>query len=110
MLESRRIVGIAVGVLRAPRWISHCGGAARQADRHRVGRIFLGGDLPAGSEWHERIEIVAAMSTGPIPGVGEIATPSAVLPRPDGHVAWASAEPDAAGLPEALTIWVGAPA
>ncbi|MEV6139559.1 hypothetical protein AB0L63_26590 [Nocardia sp. NPDC051990] len=59
------------------------------------------------------MEIVAATRHSKqwtVPGVGEIPTPAAVLLRPDGYVAWASEEPDAAGLPEALTVWVGAPA
>ena len=92
-------------------------GATRVHELLRAGRPVLlaldGNDLPAVPEWSDRIEIVAATSRSEhwaIPGIGEIPPPAAVLLRPDGYVAWASAEPDAAGLPEALTVWVGAPA
>jgi 3-(3-hydroxy-phenyl)propionate hydroxylase len=38
--------------------------------------------------------------------VGEVAAPSAVLIRPDGHVAWVG-EGTGAGLGDALTTWFG---
>ncbi|MEV0292209.1 FAD-dependent monooxygenase [Nocardia sp. NPDC050710] len=41
--------------MHSPRWVSHYGDAARQADRYRVGRVFLAGDAahihyPAGGQ------------------------------------------------------------
>ncbi|MEU0503363.1 FAD-dependent monooxygenase [Nocardia sp. NPDC005998] len=92
-------------------------GATRVHELLRGGRPVLlvldGNDVPAVPQWHDRFDIVRADSRGAhwaVPGVGEIPTPAAVLLRPDGYVAWASEEPAAAGLPEALTVWVGAPA
>jgi len=38
---------------------------------------------------------------------GTVAAPTAVLVRPDGHVAWVG-ESSADGLSEALTTWCGA--
>jgi hypothetical protein len=38
--------------------------------------------------------------------VGEVTAPSAVLVRPDGHVAWVAEGTDA-GLRDALTTWFG---
>jgi hypothetical protein len=43
-----------------------------------------------------------------LPVLGEVASPAAVLIRPDGHVAWAG-ELEDPGLPAALTTWFGAP-
>jgi 3-(3-hydroxy-phenyl)propionate hydroxylase len=42
-----------------------------------------------------------------LPVVGEVTAPTAVLVRPDGHVAWVG-ENSAVGLTEALTTWCGA--
>lgn len=41
--------------MHSPRWVTHYGDAARQADRYRVGRVFLAGDaahihFPAGGQ------------------------------------------------------------
>ncbi len=58
-----------------------------------------------------RVTLVDAESPGPwvLPVVGTVTAPTAVLVRPDGHVAWVG-EGTAAGLDEALTTWFGAPA
>lgn len=66
-----------------------------------------GNDLPAVSEWHDRIEILAATSRSEhwtIPAYGEIPTLAAAPLRPDGYAASASEGPDAVGLPQALII------
>lgn len=61
--------------------------------------------------WAARLLHVAARPLGPweLPVLGAVAAPSAVLVRPDGHVAWVG-EGSPQGLREALTAWVGAPA
>ena len=46
------------------------------------------------------------MLAGELPVLGEITAPSAVLIRPDGHVAWAGELPDPE-LPRALATWFG---
>jgi 3-(3-hydroxy-phenyl)propionate hydroxylase len=58
--------------------------------------------------WAERVQLVDASCAGPweLPVLGEVSAPSAVLVRPDGHVAWVG-EPRDAGLRDALTTWFG---
>jgi hypothetical protein len=41
-----------------------------------------------------------------LPALGAVAAPSAVLIRPDGHVAWVGEGTDQ-GLRDALTTWFG---
>jgi 2-polyprenyl-6-methoxyphenol hydroxylase-like FAD-dependent oxidoreductase len=62
------------------------------------------------SLWADRVQSVDASYDGPweLPVVGEVDPPSAVLVRPDGHVAWVGTGSEA-GLPDALTTWFGAP-
>ncbi|WP_227998927.1 FAD-dependent monooxygenase [Nocardia australiensis] len=93
------------------------GGDARVCELLRTARPILlvlnGNDAPLVPQWHDRIDIVRAASAAElwnIPGVGDIPAPAAVLLRPDGYAAWVSDEPGNAGLTEALTTWVGAPA
>jgi len=58
--------------------------------------------------WAERVQLVDASYAGiwELPVVGEVTAPSAVLVRPDGHVAWVGEGTDA-GLRDALTTWFG---
>ena len=58
--------------------------------------------------WAERVQLVDASYAGPweLPVLGEVSAPSAVLVRPDGHVAWVGEGRDA-GLRDALTRWFG---
>jgi len=58
--------------------------------------------------WAERLQLVNASYVGPweLPVLGEVSAPSAVLVRPDGHVAWVGEGRDA-GLRDALTTWFG---
>ncbi len=53
-----------------------------------------------------RVQVVEAEYAGAweLPVVGPVAAPTAVLVRPDGHVAWVGEHSDA-GLPEALAAW-----
>jgi 3-(3-hydroxy-phenyl)propionate hydroxylase len=58
--------------------------------------------------WTDRVQMVEASYEGrwDLPVVGEVSAPSAVLIRPDGHVAWTGdlADPH---LPSVLTAWFG---
>ncbi|MCK1722524.1 FAD-dependent monooxygenase [Bradyrhizobium sp. 141] len=58
--------------------------------------------------WADRIGVVDAAYDGPweLPAIGRVAAPSAVLVRPDGHVAWVG-DASQDGLEEALTRWFG---
>jgi len=58
--------------------------------------------------WAERVQLVDASYAGSweLPALGEVSAPSAVLVRPDGHVAWVGEGRDA-GLRDALTTWFG---
>jgi 3-(3-hydroxy-phenyl)propionate hydroxylase len=61
--------------------------------------------------WSDRVQLIDAESAGgwELPALGVIAAPSAVLVRPDGHVAWVGERNDM-GLSDALTTWFGPPA
>jgi hypothetical protein len=60
--------------------------------------------------WADRVKRVDARYTGTweLPVLGAVAAPSAVLIRPDGHVAWVGDGTDQ-GLRDALTTWFGPP-
>jgi 3-(3-hydroxy-phenyl)propionate hydroxylase len=64
----------------------------------------------ASSPWAGRVERVDARYTGAweLPLLGAVAAPTAVLIRPDGHVAWVADGTDQ-GLRDALTTWFGPP-
>jgi 2-polyprenyl-6-methoxyphenol hydroxylase-like FAD-dependent oxidoreductase len=61
--------------------------------------------------WVDRVQMVDAEYAGAweLPALGKVPAPSAVLIRPDGHVAWVG-DLSQRGLPEALTTWFGPPA
>ena len=61
--------------------------------------------------WANRVQFVKASYAGAwvLPVVGAVPAPSAVLVRPDGHVAWVE-DGNNAGLADALTTWFGPPA
>jgi 2-polyprenyl-6-methoxyphenol hydroxylase-like FAD-dependent oxidoreductase len=61
--------------------------------------------------WADRVQLVDAKYDGTweLPALGAVAAPTAVLIRPDGHVAWAG-EQTQAGLTDALATWFGPPA
>jgi 3-(3-hydroxy-phenyl)propionate hydroxylase len=61
------------------------------------------------AEWSDRVTLLDARFEGvwELPVIGAVATPAAVLVRPDGHVAWVGEEM-VAGLHDALTTWFGA--
>ncbi len=60
--------------------------------------------------WADRVQRIDARYDGAweLPVVGVVAAPTAVLVRPDGHVAWVG-EGKSDGLRDALTRWFGAP-
>jgi 2-polyprenyl-6-methoxyphenol hydroxylase-like FAD-dependent oxidoreductase len=62
----------------------------------------------ASSGWADRIKRIDARHAGAwaLPVLGAITAPTAVLIRPDGHVAWVGAGTDH-GLRDALTTWLG---
>ena len=61
--------------------------------------------------WANRVQLIDAQYAGPweLPVLGAVAAPTAVLIRPDGHVAWVGEQGAQAGLPDALTTWFGPP-
>jgi hypothetical protein len=60
--------------------------------------------------WAERVKLVDARYDGvwELPVLGAVPAPTAVLIRPDGHVAWVGEQADP-GLADALTAWFGSP-
>jgi len=79
---------------------------------HDARPVLLNLGEPGGfdvSPWANRVRLVDARHDGvwELPVLGEVAAPSAVLIRPDGHVAWAGDLTDAE-LPRALATWFGA--
>ena len=59
--------------------------------RARPVLLELGGPRLDVGAWADRVQHVLATHNGAweLPVVGEVAAPTAVLVRPDGHVAWA---------------------
>ena len=60
--------------------------------------------------WADRVQLIDAEYRGEweLPVFGAVTAPTAVLIRPDGHVAWVGDGTDL-GLDEALTTWFGTP-
>jgi 3-(3-hydroxy-phenyl)propionate hydroxylase len=58
--------------------------------------------------WADRVQLIDAehVGTWELPVVGAVPPPTAVLIRPDGHVAWVGDHAHT-GLPDALTTWFG---
>jgi 3-(3-hydroxy-phenyl)propionate hydroxylase len=63
-----------------------------------------------GTPWADRVQLIDADHVGPweLPVLGAVSAPTAVLVRPDGHVAWVGDGTDT-GLHDALTTWFGTP-
>jgi len=92
------------------------------AERHPVGArvqhntrpVLLNLDKPGGFDitpCAARVQLVDGSHAGGVwelPVLGEVTAPTAVLIRPDGHVAWVGDLTDP-GLPDALTTWFGPP-
>jgi hypothetical protein len=60
------------------------------------------------AEWSTRIDLVDATCDAPweLPAIGTVDSPTALLIRPDGHVAWVGERADAS-LTEAMATWFG---
>ena len=60
------------------------------------------------ASWADRVQSIDAGYVGPwdLPVLGPVTAPSAVLVRPDGHVAWVG-DGTRDGLDDALTTWFG---
>jgi 2-polyprenyl-6-methoxyphenol hydroxylase-like FAD-dependent oxidoreductase len=81
---------------------------------HRAQPLLLNLDTPgtldAARPWADRVPVVEATHDGAweLPVLGEVDAPSAVLVRPDGHVAWVGdGDPAHPGLTVALEAWFG---
>src|SRR6059036_2444786 len=80
---------------------------------HDARPVFLNLGSPGDFDiapWSDRVQVVDATYGGAweLPALGEVAAPTAVLIRPDGHVAWVGGRADT-GLTDALTTWFGPP-
>jgi 2-polyprenyl-6-methoxyphenol hydroxylase-like FAD-dependent oxidoreductase len=78
---------------------------------HNARPVLLNLGAPGAFEitpWAERVQLIDAAYDGvwELPVLGVVAAPTAVLIRPDGHVAWVG-DGTATGLPGALTTWFG---
>jgi 2-polyprenyl-6-methoxyphenol hydroxylase-like FAD-dependent oxidoreductase len=81
---------------------------------HDARPVLLNLGEPGGfdiAQWPDRVQLIDAEYAGvwELPVIGAVTAPTAVLIRPDGHVAWVGDDPTHAGLPEALTSWFGRP-
>ncbi|HEX8754241.1 MAG TPA: FAD-dependent monooxygenase [Solirubrobacterales bacterium] len=80
---------------------------------HRARPLLLNLGRPGALElgaWGDRVQLLDAQHSGrwELPAIGEVPAPTAVLVRPDGHVAWVG-EPGDPGLQDALSTWFGPP-
>jgi 2-polyprenyl-6-methoxyphenol hydroxylase-like FAD-dependent oxidoreductase len=80
---------------------------------HEARPVLLNLGEPGGldiTSWADRIQLIDAKYAGTweLPVLGAVRAPTAVLIRPDGHVAWTGDGTDL-GLRDALTTWFGPP-
>jgi flavin-dependent dehydrogenase len=81
---------------------------------HNAQPVLLNLGEPGGFDiapWADRVQLINATYAGTweLPVVGAVTAPTAVLIRPDGHVAWVG-DLTHQGLPGALATWFGPPA
>jgi 2-polyprenyl-6-methoxyphenol hydroxylase-like FAD-dependent oxidoreductase len=81
---------------------------------HQARPVLLNLGEPGGpgiTPWADRVQLIDATYAGTweLPVLGAVTAPTAVLIRPDGHVAWVG-EGTSLGLTDALTTWFGPPA
>ncbi len=80
---------------------------------HDARPVLLNLGEPGGFDvtpWADRVRLIDAEYAGvwELPVLGAVTAPTAVLIRPDGHVAWVG-DGTYLGLPDALTTWFGPP-
>jgi 2-polyprenyl-6-methoxyphenol hydroxylase-like FAD-dependent oxidoreductase len=80
---------------------------------HEARPVLLNLSEPGSLEigpWRDRVQAVDGAYDGiwVLPVLGEVPAPTAVLVRPDGHVAWVGTSTEE-GLEESLTTWFGPP-
>ena len=80
---------------------------------HEARPVLLDLGTPGGLDitpWADRVQLVEAehVDRWELPVLGAVAAPTAVLVRPDGHVAWVG-DDSGTGLHDALTTWFGPP-
>ena len=80
---------------------------------HDARPVLLNLGEPGGFDiaaWADRVQLIDARYDGvwELPALGAVTAPTAVLIRPDGHVAWVG-DHHLLGLPDALTTWFGPP-
>ncbi len=80
---------------------------------HDARPVLLNLGAPGGFDitpWADRVQLIDAKYVGvwELPVLGVVTAPTAVLIRPDGHVAWVGDGTDT-GLRDALTTWFGSP-
>jgi 2-polyprenyl-6-methoxyphenol hydroxylase-like FAD-dependent oxidoreductase len=80
---------------------------------HDARPVLLNLGEPGGFDitpWADRVQLINAKYAGvwELPVLGAVTAPTAVLIRPDGHVAWVGDGTDT-GLRDALTTWFGSP-
>ena len=80
---------------------------------HDARPVLLNLGVPSGFDitpWADRVQLIDAKYDGvwELPALGTVTAPTAVLIRPDGHVAWVG-DRHPLGLPDALTTWFGPP-
>jgi hypothetical protein len=77
---------------------------------HDARAVLINLGEPAGFDiapWADRVQLIDAAYDGAweLPAMGAVTAPTAVLIRPDGHVAWVGDGVDP-GLGDALTTWL----
>ena len=80
---------------------------------HGARPVLLNLGEPGGLDiapWADRIQLIDATYDGPweLPAIGAVTAPTAVVIRPDGHVAWVG-DHARQGLTDALATWFGPP-
>ncbi len=90
------------------------GTAITKSRKHGARPVLLDLGRPGGLDsapWADRVRLIDATyaDAWELPVLGAVPAPTAVLIRPDGHVAWVGEGSDL-GLTDALTTWFGPPA